>query len=261
MIESVAMSTAPLHSRHRDGVQVVQRVASILGALKNEHNGLSLSQIAERVDLARSTVHRLVAALEEERYVVSASPNGRFRLGPGLASLAQSASRELTLVIHPFLAQLSRETNETVDLAILEHDHVVFVDQVAGLRRLRAVSAVGAVFPAHCTANGKALLAASSDEEVERLLPETLEALTPNTITSRAALFEELARVRADGVAYDREEHTLGICAVGAVIGQPSSPVAAVTVPLPAQRFYGHEQRLAKTLLDACRAIDAALAA
>ena len=255
------MSTAPRHGRNHGGVQVVQRVASILGALKNEHDGLSLSQIAARVGLARSTVHRLVAALEEERYVVSASPNGRFRLGPGLASLAQSASRDLTLVIHPFLAQLSRETNKTVDLAILEHDHVVFVDQVVGLRRLRAVSAVGAVFPAHCTANGKALLAAYSDEEVARLLPETLEALTPNTVTSRTSLFEELARVRKEGVAYDREEHTLGICAVGAVIGQPASPVAAVTVPLPAQRFYGHEQRLTTTLLGTCREIDAALGA
>lgn len=253
------MSTASVKDPYRGGVQVVQRVAAILGALKNEHEGLSLSQIAARVGLARSTVHRLIAALEHERFVVSASPNGRFRLGPGLASLAQSASRDLTLVIHPFLAQLSRETNETVDLAVLENDHVLFVDQVVGLRRLRAVSAVGAVFPAHCTANGKALLAAYPDEEVERLLPEKLERLTENTITSRAELLVELAHVREEGVAYDREEHTLGICAVGCIVGQPGSPAAAVTIPLPAQRFYGNERRLVRALVKTCREINAAL--
>jgi DNA-binding IclR family transcriptional regulator len=253
------MSTPPIDSRDRSGVQVVQRVAAILAALQNEHDGLSLSQIAGRVGLARSTVHRLIAALEAERYVVAASPNGRYRLGPGLASLALSASRDLTLTIHPFLAQLSRETNETVDLAVLEHDHVVFVDQVAGLRRLRAVSAVGTVFPVHCTANGKALLAALTDDVVERLLAPELEALTPATITSRDELLGELRRIREEGVAYDREEHTAGICAVGAVVGPAVAPIAAVTIPLPAQRFYGHERQLADTLLGTCREIDAAL--
>ena len=236
----------------RSPVQVVGRVADILLALRGEPDGLSLSEIAARVGLARSTVHRLISALERERLVASASPNGGFRLGPVFASLAVAASRHFTLAMHPYIASLSRELNETVDLAVLEHDKVLFVDQVAAdTQRLRAVSAVGAVFPAHCTANGKALLAGLSNAEIERLLPEQLERLTPHTITSRTKLLEELATVRSDGIGYDLQEHTEGICAVGVAIAPLNAPVAAISIPLPSQRFYGNEEGLAAALLRA----------
>jgi DNA-binding IclR family transcriptional regulator len=246
----------------RAGVQVVRRAAAILQALRGEHDGLSLSEIANRVGLARSTVHRLVRALEQERFVVAASPNGGYRLGPVLASLALSAGRDLALVIHPYLVELSRELNETVDLAVLEHDHVLFIDQAAPApQRLHAVSAVGAVFPVHCTANGKALLARMPDQDVIRLLPRKLASLTPHTITTTSKLLEELAVVRQTGVAYDREEHTLGICAIGAALSATDGPLAAITVPLPAQRFHGNETELETGLLRARAAIDRALAA
>jgi DNA-binding IclR family transcriptional regulator len=240
-------------------VQVVHRTAAILLALRGEADGLSLAQIAKRVGLARSTVHRLVAALEQERFVVAASSSRGFRLGPALASLAIAAVRDVVLLIHPYLVQLSQELDETVDLAVLEHDHVLFVDQVAATRRLRAVSSVGAVFPVHCTANGKALLAARTNDEVERLLPAKLERMTPNTIVSRAALIDELERIRVDRVAYDREEHTAGICAVGTVVATAEGPLAAVTVPLPTQRFDGNEKALTAALLRTRTAIEAGL--
>jgi DNA-binding IclR family transcriptional regulator len=250
MVKSNGMSTDTDTVSVRSPVQVVERIAAILLVLRGEPDGLSLSEISARVGLARSTVHRLVTALEHERFVTAVSPSGGFRLGPALASLIVAAAHHFTLAMHPHLARLSRELNETVDLAVLEHDRVLFVDQVAAdLHRLRAVSAVGAVFPAHCTANGKALLARLSNEELERLLPPRLDRLAPKTITSRAKLFEELDAVRRDGVAYDREEHTEGICAVGVAIAPHDAPVAAISVPLPSQRFYGNEKTLAETLL------------
>jgi DNA-binding IclR family transcriptional regulator len=256
MMRSEFVSTA-----ERNGVQVVHRTAAILGALRGEPDGLSLSQIAERVGLARSTVHRLVAALEQERYVVAATSSRGFRLGPALASLAWAAARDVTALIHPYLVQLSRELNETVDLAVLEHDHVVFVDQVpAAAQRLRAVSSIGAVFPVHCTANGKALLAQLEDDEVEQLLPAELERSTPQTITSVRELLAELERVRRDGVAVDREEHTPGICAVGAALDTQGGPLAAITVPLPAQRFHGNEPQIVAALERTRDAINEALA-
>lgn len=250
MIKSARMPTAADSNSDRSPVQVVGRVADILLALREEPNGLSLSEIAARVGLARSTVHRLISALEHDSFVVSASPSGGFRLGPFFGSLAVAASRHFTRAMHPDVASLSHELNETVDLAVLEHDKVLFVDQVAAdSRRLRAVSSIGAVFPAHCTANGKALLAGLTNTEIERLLPERLEQLTSHTITLRAQLLEELETVREAGVGYDREEHTEGICAVGVAIAPLNSPVAAISVPLPSQRFYGHEQRIADALL------------
>lgn len=244
----------------RAGVQVIERGARILHALAEEPGGLSLSQIAARAGLARSTVHRLVTALQDERLVAPATTNGRFRLGPAVAMLGMAAQREITLQFHQHLLRLSRELDETVDLAVLDHDRVLFVDQVSAPRRLQAVSAVGSSFPAYCTANGKALLARLPAAKVIDLLPERLEPMTPNTITRRSELLEELERVRATGIAFDREEHTLGICAVGAAIGEPDIQVGALSVPMPAPRFYGNEQRLVAALRATCDEIDASLA-
>ena len=136
---------------------------------------------------------------------------------------------------------------------------MLFVDHIAAPRRLRAVSAVGSTFPVHCTANGKVLLAALTDAQIERLLPAELPAFTQSTLTERSLLLTELDEVRRTGVALDREEHTIGICAVGALVHGPGGRLAAVTIPLPAQRFYGNEERLAGLLLGTCREIDAAL--
>jgi DNA-binding IclR family transcriptional regulator len=200
-----------------------------------------------------------VQALAAEHLVVYASPNGGVRLGPGLANLAAGARRELRHELRPYLIQLSRQLDETVDLAVLEGDRVLFVDQAAVPRRLAAVSFVGATFPAHCTANGKVLLATLPDHRIEQLLPRRLERLTPNTVTDRRLLLGELATVRQQGVAFDREEHTVGICAVGAVVHDPAGPLAAVTIPMPSTRFYGAEQHLAGVIRSACAEMSAVL--
>ena len=124
------------------GIQVIQRAASILRAIRDAEDGLSLGQIAEEVGLARSTVQRIVAALQLEGWVAPASPNARVRIGPGLADFAVAAEKsDHTRAIHPLLVRLSRELQETVDLAVLEDDHVLSVDQVAAAQRLRAVRA------------------------------------------------------------------------------------------------------------------------
>ncbi len=240
------------------GVQVIARAADILRTLKGHSQGLSLAQIAKEVGLARSTVHRIVSALETEQFVTSASPKGRIRLGMGLAPLAAWVNSELRYQLHPFLELLSKEVNETVDLAVLDQNVVFFVDQVAVPHRLQATSSVGATFPLHCTANGKALLAEMPNEQVELLVPESLPlftAFTARTITRREQLLEELKCIRIEHLAYDREEYTDGICAVGATIRDVTGSLAAITIPVPSIRFYGNEQRLSSALLDTCQRI------
>ncbi len=248
------MVQSEINGEQRDngGVQVIARAAEILRALKGHPEGLSLSQIAREVGLARSTVHRIVSALEAERFVASASQYGGIRLGPGLTPLAAAVNIQLRHELHPYLEQLSREADETVDLAVLDGDRVLFIDQIAAPRRLQAVSAVGATFPLYCTANGKALLAELPLQQVEQLLPEHLSALTPHTMTTREQLLEELSRIRVERVAFDREEHTIGICAVGCAIGDVLDNLVAITIPLPSIRFYGNEQKLASRLLYTC---------
>lgn len=245
----------------QSSVQVIARVADILRALETEPEGLSLAQIGARVGLARSTVHRLTTALAAEGFVMPASPSGRLRLGLALARLGSASRREIQHELRPFLQRLAQEVGETVDVAMLDGSEVRFIDQIPGVHRLRAVSSIGAAFPLHCSANGKALLAAVPRDQAERLLPKTLDRLTPNTITSRAALWKELTEVLATGAAYDREEHTLGISAVGATVWDTTSVIAAITIVAPTQRFESNEEFFATRLLATCHEINASLGA
>ncbi len=243
-------------------MQVIERAAAILRALRDHAEGLSLAQLAAEVGLARSTVHRIVIALQREGFVAPVSPQGKVQLGPGLVALAATAAtRDHVAVARPHLTRLSQAVEETVDLAVLMHDHVLFVDQVAAPRRLRAVSAVGATFPLHCSANGKALLATLPRAQVLGLLPARMTRFTEHTITDRDALLAELDAVRATGIAVDREEHTEGICALARTVSAPDGWTAAVTIPLPTQRFERTEDALAQHLREACAALEADLAA
>jgi len=231
------------------GIQVIARAADILRALGLASDGLSQAEVAEQVGLARSTIHRLLNALEDEGLVESDGPRGRYRLGPEVSRLADTARRGQLASLHPLMEELSAEVNETVDLSVLDRTRATFVDQVVAPRRLRAVSSVGESFLLHCTANGKALLAAMTPHDLARATAGTLPRITAHTITDPETLAEELERVRAEGIAYDREEQTEGICAVGTVLRGLAGPPVAVSIPLPAQRFYGREGMLRDALL------------
>jgi len=231
-------------------------VAHILRALDGEPQGLSLSQLAKRVDLPRSSVHRIVTALSAEGLLAAASPNGRVMLGPEIGRLA-AGRREFWRELRPYMERLFYLLGETVDCSVLDGDHVRFVDQIPGRHRLRAVSVVGSSFPLHSTANGKAILAELSAEELARLLPGRLKRYTDNTITSPGVLTRELARIREAGVAFDHEEHTIGISAAGIALRDPSGDFAALTVPMPTQRFAGNEDEVAAALRDVKRDVEA----
>ena len=238
-------------------VQVIARAATILRALEDESAGLSLGQIAQRVNLARSTVQRIVAALECEKLVIAATPNGRVRLGPAILRLAASVRSDFIAMARPFLERLSEELHETVVLSTVKKAHLVFIDQVIGSHRLRTVSAVGETFPLHCTANGKAYLAQLSDAAIEKLIGRTYEPRTPNTVTQIDDLLNNLAAVRRTGIAFDREEHSLGVCAAGVALRDPLGNAVAISVPVPSQRFKDLEPTIAERLAATKRAMEA----
>ncbi|NVO16062.1 MAG: IclR family transcriptional regulator [Rhodoplanes sp.] len=246
---------APPHVE-RGPVQVITRAASILRALEDQPAGLSLGQIAQRVDLARSTVQRIVAALEAEKLLIAASPTGRVRLGPTLLRLASSVQSDFVSLCRPYLVKLSGELRETVDLAAVKRDYLIFLDQVIGSQRLRTVSSVGETFPLYCTANGKAYLAQLGNEAVEQLIGRTYPARTPTTLTTFDSLLQDLRRVRRTGVAFDREEHTAGVCAAGVVLRDTLGNYLAISVPVPAQRFYDRQNMIAEHLLATKRILE-----
>jgi DNA-binding IclR family transcriptional regulator len=231
------------------GIQVISRAAEMLRLLQAHPAGLSQAEIGERLGMARSTVSRILNALDDEGLVASHTARGPYRLGPEIARMASTVRISVVMDVHPFMEELSRELEETVDLSILDQERASFVDQVISSHRLRAISAVGESFPLHCCANGKAMLATLPLEKQAEILPKRLARLTPKTITTPAALRKELDRIRLEGVAFDREEQTEGVCAVGAVLRGLPEQLVAVSIPVPAQRFYRREQELAQTLL------------
>lgn len=232
----------------RNGIQVIARAAAVLRSLEAEPNGLSLSDIATRVDLPRSTVQRIVAALAQEQLLMSASLKARVKLGPGLVQLAAATDVGTERLVRPFMQELSRVADETVDLSILKRDMAVFVDQVQGTQRLAAISAVGKAFPLHCTANGKALLAILSAERRNRLLPEKLKRYTGSTLTDWPALDASLRQVEKSELAYDLEEHSMGICAVGTAFLDALGREYSLSIPVPTARFEGKRHALSKLL-------------
>lgn len=220
----------------------------MLWVMRDHPEGLSLSQLARETGLARSTVHRIISTLEAERFVSWVGPNGRVRLGLGLATLGAAVSTDLRRELRPYLEGLSLEVDETVDLAVLDKDKALFIDQVAAPQRLQAVSGIGVTFPLHCTANGKAMLSLLPESSLLPLLPQRLQSYTPRTKTSRDELLAELGSIREGGIAFDREEHNVGICAIGAAFRDSTGTLAAISIPVPSIRFYGNEERLAQAM-------------
>ncbi|WP_052311021.1 IclR family transcriptional regulator [Rubrivivax gelatinosus] len=238
------------------GVQVIARAAAVLRALRDHPDGLSLGELARLLGLARSTVQRIVEALDREQLVIAASPTRGVRLGPALLALAAAARFDVAEFARPVLQALARDSGETVDLSLLDGERLVFVEQVTGAQRLRAESGVGVAFPLHASAPGKAMLAALSAAELATLRPRLrLTALTPNTITGWPALQADLDAVRTRGWAVDQEENAAGICALAAALRLPGGEVAAISIPVPASRFDAVRDELAQRLLDRCSAL------
>ncbi len=241
------------------GIQVIARAMAILKACKERGEGLSLGQIAERVGLPRSTVQRIVSALANEGLLLAGGEAKAIRLGPQIHALADSRRFDVVEACHPYLKRLSEQLGETVDLALFRHDHLVFVDQIAGPRRLRTVSAVGETFPLHCTANGKAALALLDDEQIHSICRTGLARHTAATKVSVPGLMAELARIRQTGVATDIEEHSSGICAVGMAFGDGAGSIYAISVPMPSVRFDPGDVTLSTELRKTTEAIAARL--
>jgi DNA-binding IclR family transcriptional regulator len=237
-------------AQRANGVQVIARAAAILRALRDHPTGLSLGELSKLLGLPRSTVQRIVDALDEENLVIAASPTRGVRLGPALLSLAEVTRFEIAEIARPVLEEIARECGETVDLSLLDGEKLVFVDQVSGLHRLRAESAVGVSFPLHSTAPGKAMLAAMSETALHNLRPRLkLTRNTPHTITSWPVLEQAINQTRETRIGIDLEENSVGICALACAVHLPNGDLAAVSIPVPTQRLAGSRAALEQLLL------------
>lgn len=222
-------------------IQAIERAVALLNAFSVNEPELGVTELASRVGLHKSTVHRFLVNLEAGGLVERNPRTGRYRLGMRIFELAGLVMQRMNLWEEalPFLEQLVTDTGETGHLAVLDNGEAIYIERVEARRALRIPAAVGKGYPAHATNLGKVLLADLSPEEVERIVSERgLARYTGRTITTREDLASELRRIRERGYAVDDEEYDEGLRCIGApVFDHTGRAVAALGIGGPANRI------------------------
>lgn len=220
----------------RGGVQVVSRTAAIMRALSAHPGGLSLTAIANEVNLPRSTVQRLVTALEIEGLVDAKAPGGGTRLGPTISALLATAHADMIVFGRHQLKMLLDTVNETCSIITAVNASSMVLETMTAEHPLRVVLPQGSQAPLHVTAGGKALLSAYEDALIERLMEAKLEGFTPYTTTSRRKLLAQVDEARSTGVCVARNEFQVGISSIATVVVTRMG-IYAFEVSLPDARF------------------------
>ena len=228
------------------GVQSVDRAISVLEILARRGEA-GVSEVASEIDVHKSTAFRLLGALEGRGLVEQSADRGKYRLGFGLIPLAGAVSDRLDVTQQgrAICHRLAEEMGETINVAVLQEHWAVNVDQARGPSTVATHNWIGRLTPLHCTSSGKVLLAhLPVHHRADLLAASGMPQLAARTITSAAALDEELARVRADGYALAVEEYETGLNALAApILDRAGEVIAAVSVSGPAYRL--DEERLA----------------
>lgn len=171
--------------------------------------------------LPKATLYRLLQTLVSQNMLSHDPETQTYALGVRLVRLAHAAWAQSSLapLARAHLDRLSHATGETVHLAQLDDAHVLYVDKRNARNPVEMFSQAGRVGPAYCTGVGKAMLAFAGDEMIDRVLPQqSYHRFTPATLTDAESLRAELAVIRAQGHAFDREEHEPGIICIAVPI-------------------------------------------
>ncbi|MEX0953380.1 MAG: IclR family transcriptional regulator [Nitriliruptoraceae bacterium] len=220
-------------------VQSVDRAVTVMEILARE-GWAGVTEIGRELGIHKSTVFRVLATLERRGLVEQNARTQKYRLGFGIVRLAGAVRSSLDLVraARPVCDRLSRQTDETVTLAVLEDDEVVNIHQVNLSSSRVTVDWLGSHNPVHCTSSGKVFLAHASPDVLEAALPTPLDAYTSRTITNLQRLRTQLALIRDRGYATTVEELEEGLNAVAAPVLSPDgSVVATVSVSGPSYRL------------------------
>ena len=252
-------------STRRRTIQSVDRAAAILKALASGPRRLGVSELADRLELSRPTVHGLLQTLQVHGFVEQDRDSGKYQLGAGLLHLGNSYLDLNELrgrsIVHA--ERLAARTQAAVRVGVMHGAEVVVVHHVFRPDAAFQVLEVGAQLPAHATALGKAILAYAPQATVDDLLAEAPPKLTRRTL-SAAALRRQLAEVRESRLALERDEAVLGESSIAAPIFDHTSHAGgALGVVGDTQAILprGAPRALAAAVTDAARSISRELGA
>jgi IclR family acetate operon transcriptional repressor len=223
-------------------VAVLQKALDLLEVLAEEPD-LGLSELSEKTGASKASTYRMLSTLESRGFVMKRGDTRKYAPGVQLVALSCAVVARLDLVkaARPYLEELQRESNETVNLGILADAHVLYVDILESEQGLRMAAHVGARDALHSTALGKAILSALPSAEARELLDsyQRLRA-TPRTMVGIDAVMADLARTAERGYSIDDEENEVGARCVGAPIRDLSGrAIGAMSVSGPSTRIAG----------------------
>jgi DNA-binding IclR family transcriptional regulator len=247
-------------------IQSVERAAAILGALGSGTPRLGVTEIAERVGLAKPTVYGLLRTLEKHDLVVQDPDSGKYSLGPGVLQLGNAYldGSELRARSLLWAEALAQRANEAVWVATLSGSRVIVLHHVFRPDNTVQILEVGAAIPWHACALGHAIAAHLPGTASARLMAADLMPLTGRTKSTRAALSRALAQVRKNGYAVEDQEATVGDAGVAAPIMNRHGTVAgAIGVVGPAERLLapGTRDDLARAVVESARSVSRDLGA
>lgn len=224
----------------KNTVQSLIRAIDILDLVSSRKEGINVTEIAEQLKLHKSTAYRLLSTLEYKNYVKK-DKDKRYRVGKRVIEIGHQALNNIDLrkEMRPFLQELGEITEETVHLGIIDDFKVFYIDKVETSHTIRMYSSIGKGGPLYCTGIGKALLAFSEAEYINKFF-EQLDFVkyTDNTIIYKEELKDELEKIKKRGYAVDNMEHEDNIrCVAAPIFDYRGDLIAAVSISAPAQRL------------------------
>ncbi len=247
----------------RNRLSSVATAIRLLKAFSEDEEELGVSALAQKLGVAKSTVHRLAVTLVSEGLMEQDPDNDRYRLGIGLFGLGTLVRRRMNLSneARPYLFDLRARTGETILLGIPSDAEIMYIYNLESPQALRMRSDIGVRRPAYCTAVGRAIFAYAPEAVIERMLAGPLTARTPRTVTDAKALRAIFESVRERGYAIEDEESEAGIrCIAAPVRNAGGTVIGAVGIAGPSQRLSLEAlTALAGPLIEAAAAISVRL--
>jgi IclR family transcriptional regulator, acetate operon repressor len=253
MGKMILKATAAPADRDVSGPRSLTRLLGIFDVLAKATDGMSLAELNVTLESPKSSLLNLLRPLVAEGYLMHDA--GRYRLGQSIFRLSASvmAAWNISKMLRPFLAELSRSTNETVYIGVLdvEHKEITYVDVIESEQSVRYSMHIGMRRPLYCTAAGRVLLAHASDAFVADYMKTIkFERRTPQTITTKKALRDELDHILETGLSVSRGELMLDSAGVSSpIFGPNGNVIAAIAIGAPLERFDRVRVRIEEQML------------
>jgi len=240
-------------------VQSVNRALDILECFAQIKTEWNLVELSEKIGLTPSTTHRLLNTLIQRRLIEHSGSTGKYKIGTRLFLLSGAIMNNSNLknLAHPLLAELAKQTAETVHLSILSGNEVFYLDKLEGPRSISIRSRIGQTLPAHVSGVGKVLLAHLPQDQQNELLDKVeLKQFTVKSITDKELLREHFKQIKRQGYALDDEEFEEGlICFAAPVFNQDQRVIAAISVSGPIYRLSEKSDSHIRLLIDTANSL------